>query len=554
MLKKDLLRVSRRGGGYRPQFAGDDPDARDLAARVLGVFQGSVGETRATLQAALAEVESAADDYKFVRGLSDLLERDAEFETRSPVDPERARDVAFETAAAVGVVTEAERRQALERAAERLRAIPGTNGGTEQDRTDGADLTPGAVAESLYADLPERQTLAAFDTRWTPETLVQQYDLSLAQTALFDAVEVRVRSSDPKRLVSAVKRLGLMYELVADPTDDPDLGDRVVVVTGPDALFRRTRRYGTSFARLLRTLAGTGRWELAATVEDRGTERTLELSDADPVSVPGTDPVVDVGYDSGVESDFAARFEALGLDWRLVREPDLLPTEGGAMVPDFAFEYAYGDFRVYFEIVGFWTPEYVEEKLAKLAAVEEELIVAADRSLGVGEAIEAADHRVVLYDGTVRVKDVRDALRAFEDDLAAESAADLPTTLRPDDDAVSIAALAERHGVPESEVAARSFPDHRRVGRTLVRPTLLAELAAEVEPGQDLAAAEAVADEYGIDDASSLLSVLGYRVEWEGLSGGTVRERVEDGEDPDAETGADAGTGADATDEGEDRD
>ncbi len=524
MLRKDLLRVSRRGGGYRPQFAAEDSGATDLARRVFGVYQGAVGEPKSTLSEALEAVERDADDFKLVRGFADLLERDAVFETRSPVRPERARRLAFEAAEDVGVVTETERRRALKRAAGRLNRRPGDGDAAGTDGRGDA-VTAGDVADSLYADLPDRQTLAAFEPRWDPESLLTQYDLSLAQTALFDAVELRARSSDPKRLVTAVKRLGLMYELVDEPTDDPDLGDRVAVVTGPDALFRRTRRYGTSFARLLRTLAETGRWEITARIDDRGTERTLSLSDADPVRVPGTEPVAEVGYDSGVEREFAARFEALDLDWRLVREPDLLSTGEGAMVPDFAFEYAHGDFRVYFEIMGFWTPEYVAEKLAKLDAVDEQLLVAVDRSLGVGEAVEAADHRVIEYDGQVRVKTVRDALRVHERRLVAQSAAGLPGELRPDDDAVSVAALAKRHDVPESALDDVAFPEHRQIGRTLVRPAVLEKLQAAIEPGDDLASVEDHAAEYGIEDAASLLSALGYRVEWSGLSGGTVRER-----------------------------
>ncbi len=58
-----------------------------------------------------------------------------------------------------------------------------------------------------------------------PDDLLAQYNLSLAQTALFDATEVRVRSSDPKALVSAVKRLRLMYEIHAPATDDPLASD-----------------------------------------------------------------------------------------------------------------------------------------------------------------------------------------------------------------------------------------------------------------------------------------------------------------------------------------
>jgi len=510
VLTKDLLRVSRAGGGYHPQFTA--PGDSDLAARVLGVYQGHVDHSRAALEAALESLEQESDDFKLVRGFAKLVERDAAFETRAAVEPQRARAAAFEAAETVGVVTEDERDDALSRAGERL------------------DTTADAVAESLYADLEAREVLATVDPRWTPAELCAQYDLSLAQTALFDATEVRVRSSDPKALVSAVKRLRLLYEI--RKTDRGDgrrggLSDREVVVTGPTTLFRRTRRYGTRFARLLRTVASADEWHLEATVDDRGTERTMTLSDAD-VSVPGVEPVTEVSYDSGVEADFAARFESLGLDWDLTREPEPLEAGASVAIPDFAFDYRHADFRVFFEIMGFWTPEYVAKKLSQLDELEDvELLVAVDESLGVGEAVEARDHRAIPYSGTVRVKDVRDALRRYEDELVAESAAALPDELVPDADVTTIEALAAEYGVSESVVEDKAFPDHEQVGRTLVRPGVLDGLADRIEAGVALAAAEDILDEAGIDDASAALSALGYRVEWEGLGGGTVRERDE---------------------------
>ncbi|MDS0277247.1 DUF790 family protein [Halomicroarcula sp. S1AR25-4] len=514
MLTKDLLRVSRAGGGYHPQFA--DESRERLAARVLGVYQGHVGETRADLQAALADLEGEAEDFKLVRGVAKLVEREATFETRAAVPPERARKRVFEAAEAVGVVTEAERAAAIDRAADRL--------GVDADATE----------SSLYADLADRQVLAAVDARWTPAELVTQYNLSLAQTALFDATEVRVRSSDPKALVSAVKRLRLMYEIRETPAG------REVIITGPDALFSNTRRYGTRFARLLRTVINAAEWDLTATIDDRGTERELRLSDVD-VSAPGTDPVAEVTYDSGVEADFAARFSALGLDWRLVREPEPLAAGEHVVVPDFAFEWVPGGdatvrdttdpdapFRVFFEVMGFWTPEYVAKKLDRLDAMDDvEMLVAVDESLGVGEAIEARDHRAIPYSGTVRVKDVRDALRPYESELVAESAADIPEELRPDADVVSLAALAAEYGVSEDAVEDKSFPAHERVGRTLIRPSVLDVLGDEIEAGMSLSDAQVVLDEYGVDDDSAVLARLGYRVAWTGLSGGTVRERAD---------------------------
>ncbi|WP_321168944.1 DUF790 family protein, partial [Halorubrum sp. CBA1125] len=56
MLRKDLLRVSRAGGGYRPQFT--TREHRPLAAKVLGTFESHVGERRGDLDDALDALEA----------------------------------------------------------------------------------------------------------------------------------------------------------------------------------------------------------------------------------------------------------------------------------------------------------------------------------------------------------------------------------------------------------------------------------------------------------------------------------------------------------------
>ncbi len=511
MLTKDLLRVSRAGGGFHPQFASGDDEA--LAARVVGCYQGHIGESHEQLQAALKDIERDSDDFKLVRGFAKLLDRDATFETHAPLDPKRAREVAFRAAESVGVVTEDDRAEAMTAAADRL------------------ETTPDAVDASLYADRETRQVLTEIERRWEPADLVTQYNLSLAQTALFDATEVRVRSSDPKTAISAVKRLRLMYEVRRLPdTERRRVGDtdREIVVTGPDALFTNSRRYGTRFARLLRTVAGSNEWRVEATIDDRGTEREMTLDDGD-VSVPGIDPVTDVQFDSGVEADFATRFDALDLDWTLVREPDPLAAGEHVVIPDFAFDWNHGEFRVYFEIMGFWTPEYVEKKLSRLADLEDvAMLVAVDDSLGVAEDIEARDHRAIPYSKTVRVKDVRNALRRYETRLDEEAAAALPAALEPDADVVTLAELAEKHGVSERALEDKSFPAHERVGRTLVRPSVLDRVGKRIEAGMALDDVETVLGRAGIDDTSAALAELGYRIEWEGLGGGVCRKKSDE--------------------------
>ena len=508
MLTKDLLRVSRRGGHYRPELIGREH--RPLAATLIGTYQGHVGESRGTLTDAVDDIEREHEEFKLVRGLAALLDREAAFETNAPLPPDRARRVAFEAAEATGVANESERNQAIQQAADDLA------------------INAAAVDSSLYADRDCNQRLVAFDSRWDPESLIEQYNLSLAQTALFDATTVRLRSDAPRALITAVKRLGLMYEIEQPDGDDSNSllpEQRTVVVTGPDRLFRRTRRYGTAFARLLRSVATTNEWQLTATVDDHGTDREMTLRAGD-VSVPAVDPIADPTYDSGVERDFAARFEALDLDWELRREPDVLETGSSVMIPDFAFDYRYADFRVYFEIMGFWTPEYVEKKLSQLAAVETvELIVAVDESLGVGEEIAAADHRAVAYSGTVRLKDVVDVLREYETALVADAATDLPAMIRPDTDVTTLETVAETYGVSVAAIDDRTFPEHDRLGQLLVRPAVLELVEGELSAGMSLAAAESVLEQHALTDTSAVLSAVGYRVAWNGLSGGTLEPR-----------------------------
>ncbi|MEF8781111.1 MAG: DUF790 family protein, partial [Haloferacaceae archaeon] len=486
MLRKELLRVSRAGGGYHPQFV--DREARPLAARVIGTYQGHVDEQRDRLDAALEGLERESDDFKLVRGFASLLERGATFETRAPVPSERARRIAFERAEAVGVASEAERERAIGAAADRL------------------GVEPAAIEESLYADREPNQYLAAFESPWTPDELLERYNLSLAQTALFDATEVRIRSNRPRELVSAVKRLGLLYEVRR--TDE----GRELVVTGPDAIFGRTRRYGTSFARLLSGVAAGADWTLEATIDDRGTERRLELGASD-VTRPGEEPIAEPGYDSGVEADFAARFDALDRPWTLRREPEPLEVGTRVMIPDFAFDYEHAPVRVFFEVMGFWTPSYVEKKLGQLAEVEDvELIVAVDESLGLeadssaerrtdtGDAtaeVAARDHRVIPYTGNVRVKDVVDVLREYEADLVAAEADRLPDELVPDANVVSLADVAADRDVSVPAVESKRFPEHRIVGRTLVRPSVLSAVEGELEAGMSLSNVESILKDRG---------------------------------------------------------
>jgi len=197
------------------------------------------------------------------------------------------------------------------------------------------------------------------------------------------------------------------------------------------------------------------------------------------------------------------------------------------MIPDFAFDYDHADFRLFFEVMGFWTPEYVAKKLGQLADVEDvDLLVAVDESLGVGGERDrrAGPPRGELLGDRPRESDRRRAPRVRG--RVRRRCGRLPESRSPDADAIGLDELADEHGVSVEAIEDKSFPDHELVGRTLVRPAVLEAAGEKLEAGMAFSEVESILDDYAIDDASAALSRLGFRVEWEGLGGGTVREKA----------------------------
>ncbi len=97
--------------------------------------------------------------------------------------------------------------------------------------------------------------------------------------------------------------------------------------------------------------------------------------------------------------------------WTLIREGEILHQGQKAFVPDFVFRHEDGR-EVPMEIVGFWTPEYLEAKRETLRAFRDRRLL-----LAVAEGIrkERADPRedVVFFKGAIHVKDVMERLAAI---------------------------------------------------------------------------------------------------------------------------------------------
>jgi predicted nuclease of restriction endonuclease-like RecB superfamily len=404
LLPAELLVARVRRGRLHPLFLRMAEEELYVAEELLRIFGEHVGRRRGELEASLERLEEAAFrlgvHYKVVRGLAHLLLRRAAFSRPiQGVDPVRVRLEVFRRAGALGAaLTEGERRSVLRDAARAL-------GLSEED-----------VERALAAVHEEEQVLESFQPV-SPEQLIREYNLSVAQTALFRALSVTVSleasGTEVKHLLRWVKRLGLMY------TASRQGRELVLELEGPASLLRQTERYGTRLAKLLPLVIGAGRWRVSARVKARRGPVLFELDSGSAPPLPEPAPPEAVEFDSSLEREFYRSFLALGSGWEILREPEPLVVGSSVFIPDFAFER--GGRRVYMEIVGFWTPSYLRRKLEKLRALRDvAMIVAVDEEGACAHGFSELPHTVITFRRKIPIDRVYRLLKALEPPAAAQ--------------------------------------------------------------------------------------------------------------------------------------
>ncbi|MFA4646649.1 DUF790 family protein [Pyrococcus kukulkanii] len=367
MLPKDLLDARRRGGRIYLNFA--TQDHLKLAKAVIVAFKSSVGQSYGELQEKLSHMERA-ENYRKVRGFAKIIERECRFERPTPLDPVKVRKLLWGR----GYVTsELERAKALHEVAKSL--------GVKVEE----------VERAMFADLDEEKILAEVPDI-SPEELIRRYNLSLLQTLMFNALRMTFKiSSNFKEVFRAIKRLGLMYEIYGDKIE----------VTGPASLLKLTRKYGTSLAKLIPGIVKAEEWWIFAEVLEDKRVYKFELSSEDEVLLPRME--VDVEYDSSLEREFAGKIRRI-LGANVIYEPGILKAGDYVYIPDFLVEK--NGRKVYIEIAGFWTREYIRRKLEKLKALDEPLIIIANDELLAEKLSKIGKEVILMRKGKIPYKEV----------------------------------------------------------------------------------------------------------------------------------------------------
>jgi len=268
-------------------------------------------------------------------------------------------------------------------------------------------LNNGDIDLLMFSDFPFEQRLqsptAPLNVREIILNANQSYIRSLLARSRFITLSVDGHARAVIRQIK-LKKLLVSAQKARDYEEN-----YILMISGPLSLFRQTRMYARSLSSLLPVLAWSPKFELKIYCPTpRGNQRYI-IRSGDPI-FPGTTPRE---FDSKVEATFCKQFSRLTQNWNLLREPAPIAVGNSWIFPDFKLTHTRDPSRQWLlEIVGYWTPEYLQKKIARLKQAKiSNLILCVDQTLGVDKPDLPQNWVVIPYKKRVNPKDVLAAIQ-----------------------------------------------------------------------------------------------------------------------------------------------
>jgi hypothetical protein len=177
--------------------------------------------------------------------------------------------------------------------------------------------------------------------------------------------------------------------------------------------------------------------------------------------------------------------------------------------------------KCYIEIVGFWTPEYLEKKTEKVKALQEEIILCVSKELQCAKKdFQKENVNVVFYDKQVPMKPILDKIRCIEEEQLREEGERVSgKKIELTDEIVSLedVARSQNVGIEAVKRVLENSEEGTVVGDTFVKKSVLESLRMKVAALDDmrLPSVREVLKEYNLDE--KVLKALGYDIEWKTL-------------------------------------
>jgi len=399
MLTKELAIADYREGRILPDRLTRATHRQYLgyAERMLEIYRKGVGRTRRELHRAVRNVFTDESDCPmrridaFAKLLDDVSQYDRDTRGRAAA---LRRKVFAMAAARHPLVRRPDR--LFESAEPRVKSEIAARVGRPWSQIDG----------ELFADVIEFHRLKHFDGYPDAAALLARYNVAQVQAALFGAASMTVWAREDFKTILRYAKLARLMHVITRAGDE-----YCFRFDGPASVLRGTRRYGVAMARFLPALVACRGWRMHALVRTRrrGWNVGLDLSASDGLRSHLPPPE---DFDSSVEEAFAEKW---GPDrregWLLVREGEVLHQGQKVFVPDFVFRHEDGR-TVLMEIVGFWTPEYLQAKIETLRTFRRHPILLA-ASAGAAEALDAPPDQLIVFKSALRLKEVLARLEIF---------------------------------------------------------------------------------------------------------------------------------------------
>ncbi len=490
MLPKEFLEVRKYKGKIFPKFLTFDDF--EIVKKVLDIYEKSLGDKLKVARKELKQMETSKN-YRRLRGLAKIIENNIRYGSSASLNPYEVRKFLFSKGF---VTTRDDRQKVIQEASERF-------GSTVEE-----------IENSMFADLEEESLIEDIRIK-DPEELLRRYNLSLLQTSLFNSLRMSFWSeSEHKKIFWAIKRLGLMYEIGDEIKDG-------ITLTGPASILKQTRKYGTSFAKIVPFIVSSPKWWIRAEIVDEFSRKIyrLEISSG-PNSVFFPKRPEAIEFDSSLEEELYARLKASRPDLEIQREPEVVKAGSYVFIPDFRLKK--GDKEIYIEIAGFWTEDYLRKKVEKIRRSDVPLIVIGREELA---ELAGAVPFVISFERKLPYIKILKLVNQYfgEERVNSGDLSSLNVNLErileevQKAKALNVINLVKMYGVTENtdEILERIRKAVEN-SKIFVENWLFdREYVEEVKKKLDENSVDSLIEDDGID---VLLDFLGYRIVWEGIT------------------------------------
>ncbi|HZG53372.1 MAG TPA: DUF790 family protein [Pyrinomonadaceae bacterium] len=380
MLTSDLALSRQRGNQIRPRYIETEDDGwLEAASALIELFREHQGCTRAELDGALEDYVGTGTDYKILRGLIKLLMDRTEFAAGVEVVPADLRRAVFLKARGVHPVTDEGAR------AEIIEAAGGELG-----------CAPELVRANLYADLTKNQRLIEFE-EIDARALVELYNVAQAQALLYRSVRMRLTVAPQtaegyRELFGAIKAYRLIHTIRGNAGKGYE-----IELDGPVSMFHRSQKYGIQMAVFLPALLLCRGWRMRAEIAQRPHGTAFFEMESERHGLRSHYLTV-TPYENPVREKLLTAWARFESDWTLAASGEIISLGAGAFIPDFVLRHREGR-QVYLEILGFWTPPHLAERLQEFAGsgFRDYLLAAWEELRGSREPLVAAPAHTIIF-------------------------------------------------------------------------------------------------------------------------------------------------------------